>query len=66
MDGLALAEAAREARPGLPVVFMSGHLAVSEARRRIRKADAPLLAKPFTTTQLERAINLVCATAFRG
>jgi CheY-like chemotaxis protein len=59
MNGIELANAAREARPGLPVIFMSGYTAVSEAQKRIRQAGAPLLSKPFTTEQLERAINAV-------
>jgi CheY-like chemotaxis protein len=58
-----VAEAAREERPGLPVIFMSGYTAVPEAQKRIRDAGAPLLSKPFTTPQLERAVNTVCAAA---
>jgi len=61
MNGIDLAEAARAARPGLPVIFMSGYTAVPEAQQRIREAGAPLLSKPFTTPQLERAVNDVCA-----
>lgn len=61
MNGIDLADAAREARPGLPVIFMSGYTAVPEAQQRIRETGAPLLSKPFTTPQLERAVNAVCA-----
>ena len=61
MDGIDLANAAREARPGLPVIFMSGYTAVPAAQQRIRATGAPLLSKPFTTPQLERAVNAVCA-----
>src|SRR3954469_17532615 len=61
MDGIDLADSARDARPGLPVIFMSGYTAVPDALKRIRDAGAPLLSKPFTTPQLERAINSVCA-----
>src|SRR4051812_29186830 len=61
LNGVDLAEAARAARPGLPVIFMSGYTAVPEAQERIRRAGAPLLSKPFTTPQLERAVNQVCA-----
>jgi PAS domain S-box-containing protein len=57
MNGIDLAEAARALRPGLPVIFMSGYTAVPEAQQRIRETDAPLLSKPFTTQQLERAVN---------
>jgi two-component system, chemotaxis family, CheB/CheR fusion protein len=56
MDGIELAEAARAEQPRLPVIFMSGYTAVPEAQQRIREAGAPLLAKPFTTAELERAL----------
>jgi DNA-binding NtrC family response regulator len=64
-DGIDLADAARAARPGLPVIFMSGYTAVPDALKRMRDTGAPLLSKPFTTPQLERAINSVCASAGR-
>jgi PAS domain S-box-containing protein len=61
MNGFDLASAARLQRPNLPVIFMSGYHAIPEARERVRETGAPLLAKPFTTPQLERAVNAVCA-----
>ena len=61
MNGIDLAQAARTDRPDLPVIFMSGYTAVQAAQERIRAAGAPLLSKPFTTPQLERAVNDVCA-----
>jgi len=61
MNGIELATAARAARPDLPVIFMSGYTAVPEAQQRIRETGAPLLSKPFSTPQLERAIDAVCA-----
>jgi PAS domain S-box-containing protein len=60
LNGIELATAARASRPELPVVFMSGYTAVSEAQKQIRETGAPLLSKPFTTEQLERAITAVC------
>jgi PAS domain S-box-containing protein len=62
MDGIELAEAARAERPQLPVIFMSGYTAVPEAQQRIRETGAPLLAKPFTTPELEHAISDVFKT----
>jgi PAS domain S-box-containing protein len=59
MNGIDLAEAARVIMPGLPVVFMSGFTAVPEAQKRINDSGAPLLAKPATLSQLERALNAV-------
>ncbi|OLC49492.1 MAG: hypothetical protein AUH43_07560 [Acidobacteria bacterium 13_1_40CM_65_14] len=61
MNGIELAKAARAARPGLPVIFMSGYTAVAEAQQRMRETGAPLLSKPFTSPQLARAINAVCS-----
>jgi PAS domain S-box-containing protein len=66
MDGIELANAARAARPDLPVIFMSGYTAVPEAQQRIREAGAPLLAKPFTTPQLEQAITEVCVVSTKS
>src|SRR5262249_13688279 len=55
MNGIDLAEAARRARPGLPVIFMSGYTAVPEAHQRIRNSGATLLSKPFSLSHLDRA-----------
>jgi len=63
MNGIDLANAARAQRPGLPVIFISGYTAVPEAHQRVREIGAPLLSKPFTTPQLESAVNTVCAAA---
>jgi CheY-like chemotaxis protein len=63
MNGIDLADTARAIRPALPVIFMSGYTAVPEAQRRIRATGAPLLSKPFTTPQLEQAVNAVCAVS---
>jgi PAS domain S-box-containing protein len=65
MNGIELANAAREARPGLPVIFMSGYTAVAEAQQRMRETGAPLLSKPFTTPQLARAVNAVCSAELK-
>jgi PAS domain S-box-containing protein len=62
INGIDLAQSARAARPDLPVIFMSGYTAVPEAQQRIRDTGAPLLSKPFTSAQLERAVNAVCAS----
>jgi PAS domain S-box-containing protein len=59
MNGIDLADAARVFRPGLPVIFMSGFTAVPEAQRRINDSGAPLLTKPSTLLQLERALTAV-------
>jgi DNA-binding NtrC family response regulator len=61
INGIDLAQAAQAARPGLPVIFMSGYTSVPKAQQRIRDTGALLLSKPFTAPQLERAVNTVCA-----
>jgi DNA-binding NtrC family response regulator len=65
MNGIDLADAARASRPGLPVIFMSGFTAVPEAQQRIQESGAPLLAKPSTLSQLERALNAVTSGSRR-
>jgi PAS domain S-box-containing protein len=65
MNGIELANAARGVRPDLPVIFISGYTAVPEAQHRIRETGATLLSKPFTTPQLERAVNAVFAASLR-
>jgi PAS domain S-box-containing protein len=62
MNGIDLSNAVRAERPGLPVIFMSGYMAVAEAQQRVRETGAPVLTKPFTTPELERAVNTVCAS----
>jgi PAS domain S-box-containing protein len=63
MDGIELANAARSVHPDLPIVFISGYAAVPEADERIRETGAPILYKPATIAQLERAINSVCGSS---
>ena len=60
-DGIALAGESRQLRPEMPVLLMSGFTAVPGAMDRIRASGAPLLSKPFTSAQLEAAIQIVCA-----
>jgi PAS domain S-box-containing protein len=57
MNGVDFAENARMSRPGLPLIFISGYTAIPEAQRRITAMNAPLLQKPSTLAQLERAVN---------
>ena len=63
MNGIDLADATRGLYPDLPVIFMSGFTAVPEAQQRIRETGAPLLSKPSTISQLERALNDVLDAA---
>ena len=65
MNGIDLAEAARVMRPGLPIIFMSGFTAVPEAQQRIHDSGAPLVTKPATLSQLERAMDAVTSRSRR-
>jgi PAS domain S-box-containing protein len=59
MNGIDLAEAARVLRPALPVIFMSGFSSIPEAQKRIVDSGAPLVGKPVTLSELDRALNAV-------
>jgi PAS domain S-box-containing protein len=65
MNGIDLAEAARLLKPELAVIFMSGFTAVPEAQQRIHDSGAPLLTKPATLSQLERALDAVMSSGSR-
>jgi PAS domain S-box-containing protein len=66
MNGIDLADVARSVKPEMPVIFMSGFTAVPEAQKRIHEFGAPLLSKPATLSQLERALNAIMPGSPRG
>ena len=57
VNGIDLADAAVAEKPTLGVLFMSGYTAAPHAQDRIRASGSMLLSKPFTTPQLQRALN---------
>ncbi len=57
MDGVALAARLRDSHPGVPVLFMSGFPETASGADVELPAGAPLLAKPFGTTELLRAVR---------
>jgi two-component system cell cycle sensor histidine kinase/response regulator CckA len=59
IDGATLACRARELRPGLPVLFISGYPAEVLTGRRMIGADDEVLTKPFTPAELAERIELV-------
>lgn len=62
MDGVALIEAAQQARPGLPAILITGYGGGAEALRAARSLDGPvvLLHKPVSSSQLaDRIATLV-------
>jgi CheY-like chemotaxis protein len=56
ISGLTVAQDARQATPGLPIVFISGH-AHREAIDAAHLSDAQLLRKPFLSHELNAAIR---------
>jgi PAS domain S-box-containing protein len=56
MNGIELVTHIRQARPGVPVIFMSGHAEVPVLGSGI-PSDAPFLEKPVTPAQLERTLR---------
>ncbi len=59
MGGFELAQALRQKRPGLPVLFMSGNLADDLVRRGLLSASDVVLQKPFRMQALEARISEV-------
>ena len=56
MDGPTMAARAREARSDLPILFMSGY-AEEQLRASIDIDNVAFLAKPFSVTQIARAVG---------
>ena len=61
MDGVALAEAARARRPGLPVIYTSGDLSSGSVERLPREERIAILAKPYRREELAYRIRSVLA-----
>jgi hypothetical protein len=59
VNGREIAESARELRPDLPVLYMSGYAASTLGKRGVLDAGEVLLDKPFTATALVRKVREV-------
>jgi PAS domain S-box-containing protein len=57
MNGCQLADAARESRPALPVLFITGYAESSVFERRGKDDDYQILTKPFALTDLEARVS---------
>lgn len=60
MDGVELARRARELRPDLPVVFMSGYSDLTTGEHPVPRPDLPVgptVQKPFTAVELAGAVR---------
>ena len=55
--GRELADAAREARPGLPVLYLTGMADRHDPTAGGTGLDGPVVAKPFTPTGLTEAVE---------
>ncbi|HLP42802.1 MAG TPA: response regulator [Fibrobacteria bacterium] len=58
MGGRQLAGAVRRARPGLPVLYMSGMVEDEGVSEEILRGEARFLPKPFSTFALVEAVRL--------
>jgi DNA-binding NtrC family response regulator len=57
MTGRDLAEKARELRPGLKILYMSGYTSTMISNQGLLDRDAVILLKPFTPDSLTRTIR---------
>ena len=67
MDGPTLVRHARESRPKLPILFMSGY-AEEQLRKTIDLDNIAFLPKPFSVQQLAEAVRdvMMAAVTARG
>jgi two-component system cell cycle sensor histidine kinase/response regulator CckA len=63
MGGREMVRRMHEARPGLPVVFMSGYSQEAHPSREAVRAPVELIPKPFDVRDLVRVVRLVLAEA---
>lgn len=61
MDGIALAHAARARLPELPIVLMTGYADQREAAEDLRAVIQDLVMKPFTLSDIRRAVGRALA-----
>ena len=59
MDGIALALAVAERKPGLPIVMMSGYTIERERAHKLDALITEVLSKPFTLNELRMAVDRV-------
>src|SRR5205823_182212 len=66
VNGYTLASRLMESRPGLKVLFMTGHVDDAQVIREIRATELPLLQKPLTAVALLDAVRGVLDAPSRG
>ena len=57
MDGTQLVEKAREAHPGVGVVFMTGYASLTSAQDAIKQGALDYIMKPFELTEIRQAVR---------
>ena len=62
MNGAELARAMRARRAELPIVFVTGY-AESDQLERALGAEAPILRKPFSISELAAAVQAQCGVS---
>ena len=60
-SGVALAEALRAERPGLPVLLVSGYPGEDLSRLGVEVSEVDLLRKPYTARELTARVRAVLA-----
>lgn len=66
MNGMQIAEIGRQHRPGLPVLFMTGHAQSAAARSGFLAPGMEMIAKPFAITELATKIRQMLAGGARS
>lgn len=61
MDGLEVVKWAREQRPGVPVIIITGYSSLATAIAALRLGTADYLEKPFTEQEITACIRRVLA-----
>jgi DNA-binding response OmpR family regulator len=59
LNGRQLAEIARESRPGLPILFMTGYAEQASEQSAFLDEGMEIITKPFAIDQLARRIGVI-------
>lgn len=66
LTGRELSEALARARPGLPVLFMSGYTGDDVLARSLLPETAPFIQKPFAPEELIARVRTMLSTSLSG
>lgn len=65
LDGIALAKAARERKPALPIILMTGYAHQREHAADVAVIVREVVPKPFTLDEIRRAVGRALAAMSR-